>query len=159
MGYRWQLRQLMASRGMFQTSRLGPLLAERGIHLSREQVYRLVAGTPQRLSLDVLAALCDILDCTPADLIVVEVTNTQVPKRAAGSASRARPSAQRTTIRRPDHGSGEPPDCAVQPLCPERAGGGTLAGRAGLLPLLPRRPGPVRRLLAVRNPGPSGGAH
>jgi hypothetical protein len=49
MGYRWQLRQLMAARGMFQTSHLGPLLAERGIHLSREQVYRLVAGTPQRV--------------------------------------------------------------------------------------------------------------
>jgi len=106
MGYRWQLRQLMAARGMFQTSHLGPLLAERGIHLSREQVYRLVAGTPQRLSLDVLAALCDILGCTPADLIVVEVTNTQVPKQAAGSAARARPAARRTTIRRPDHDAG-----------------------------------------------------
>jgi DNA-binding Xre family transcriptional regulator len=103
MGYRWQLRQLMAARGMFQTSRLGPLLAERGIHLSREQVYRLVAGTPQRLSLDVLAALCDILGCTPADLITVEVTNIQVPKQAASSARRARPSAQRTTICRPRH--------------------------------------------------------
>src|SRR5262249_55354511 len=104
MGYRWQLRQLMAARGMFQTSRLGPLLAERGIHLSREQVYRLVAGTPQRLSLDVLAALCDILGCTPADLIVVEVTNTHGPREAAGPASRVRPLARRTTIRRPGPG-------------------------------------------------------
>jgi hypothetical protein len=58
------------------------------------------------LSLDVLAALCDILDCTPADLIVVEVTNTQMPKQAAGAAGRARPPARRTTIRRPDHDAG-----------------------------------------------------
>jgi DNA-binding Xre family transcriptional regulator len=56
---------------MFQTSQLVPLLAERGIHLSREQVYRLVTQPPQRLSMDTLAALCDILDVTPNDLIEV----------------------------------------------------------------------------------------
>jgi hypothetical protein len=41
---------------MFQTSNLVPLLAERGIVLSREQVYRLVTQPPQRLSMDVLVA-------------------------------------------------------------------------------------------------------
>ena len=44
MGYRWNLRALMADRGMFATSDLVPLLAERGVHLSREQVYRLVTA-------------------------------------------------------------------------------------------------------------------
>jgi DNA-binding Xre family transcriptional regulator len=63
MGIRWQLRLRMAEKGLFQTSDLVPLLAERGIHLSREQVYRLVTQVPQRLSTDTLAALCDILDC------------------------------------------------------------------------------------------------
>ncbi|MDA8266588.1 MAG: helix-turn-helix transcriptional regulator [Actinomycetota bacterium] len=67
--YRWNLRMLMASRGMFSTSALVPLLAERGVPLSREQVYRLVAKVPERLSLTTLAALCDILECSPADLI------------------------------------------------------------------------------------------
>ena len=37
--------------------------------MSREQVYRLVAGRPQRLSLATLAALCDILDCAPGELV------------------------------------------------------------------------------------------
>jgi len=37
--------------------------------LSREQVYRLAAGTPERLSLHTLAVLCEILDCSPSDLI------------------------------------------------------------------------------------------
>ncbi len=46
MGIRWQLR--MAEKGLFQTSDLVPLLAERLIHLSREQVYRLVTQVPQR---------------------------------------------------------------------------------------------------------------
>ncbi|MCA1684051.1 MAG: helix-turn-helix transcriptional regulator [Actinobacteria bacterium] len=68
-GYHWHLRRVMAERGMFVTSELVPRLAERGVRLSREQVYRLVAGTPQRLSLATLAALCDILDCVPGDLV------------------------------------------------------------------------------------------
>ena len=54
---------------MFATTELRPLLAERGITLSREQVYRLVTGVPERLSLATLAALCDILGCGPGDLI------------------------------------------------------------------------------------------
>jgi DNA-binding Xre family transcriptional regulator len=74
MGVRWNLRQVMATRDMFATSDLQPLLAERGIDLSREQVFRLVTQPPQRLSMDVLAALCDILGCTPNDLIEVEAT-------------------------------------------------------------------------------------
>ena len=69
MGYRWHLRLKMAERGMFATTELRPLLAERGVVLSREQVYRLVTGVPERLSLRTLAALCDILDCSPADLV------------------------------------------------------------------------------------------
>lgn len=68
-GYHWHLRRLMVGAGMFATSDLVPLLAERGVALSREQVYRLVTGVPQRLSLSTLAALCDILDCAPGDLV------------------------------------------------------------------------------------------
>ncbi|TQN32315.1 DNA-binding Xre family transcriptional regulator [Haloactinospora alba] len=102
MGYRWHLRQLMAAKEMFQTTDLIPLLAERGINLSREQVFRLVTQPPQRLSMDVLAALCDILDCTPNDLIEVEAVNQQVSKDATTGARPPAPGAQRTTIRRPE---------------------------------------------------------
>lgn len=84
-GYRWHLRAVMAARGMFATTELGPLLAERGVELSREQVYRLVVGTPERLNLTTLAALCDILGVTPADLVEVTVTARRVPKAASGS--------------------------------------------------------------------------
>ena len=86
MGYRWHLRQLMAQRGMFATTELTPLLAERGIELSAAQVYRLVVQTPERLNLRTLAALCDILEVTPAELIepVVETSRT----RASGTSGR-----------------------------------------------------------------------
>ena len=56
-GYRWHLRRLMAEKDMYATTQLRPLLAERGVVLSREQVYRLVTGVPERLSLATLAAL------------------------------------------------------------------------------------------------------
>ncbi|MFI7229375.1 helix-turn-helix domain-containing protein [Nonomuraea angiospora] len=61
MGIRWNLRKLMAAKDMFQTTDLVPLLTERSIQLSREQVFRPVTQAPQRLSMDILAALCDIL--------------------------------------------------------------------------------------------------
>lgn len=87
-GYHWHLRRVMAEHNMFATSDLLPLLAERGVVLSREQVYRLAAKVPQRLSLHTLAALCDIFDCSPADLI--EPYRAK-PSRARASAARQRP--------------------------------------------------------------------
>ena len=62
---------------------VGPL-AERGVQLSREQIYRLVTQTPQRLNVDVFAALCDILDCGPQDLLEVVVERKQTRKSVAG---------------------------------------------------------------------------
>lgn len=100
MGIRWHLRLRMAEKGLFQTSDLVPLLAERGVTLSREQVFRLVTQSPQRLSMDTLAALCDILGCSPNDLIEVEVAGEQV-RKAAGQRGPAAPPVRRTTIRRP----------------------------------------------------------
>lgn len=66
--YHWRLRDIMADHGMFTTTELVPLLRERDLELSVSQVHRLVTGTPERLSLSVLAALCDIFERTPAEL-------------------------------------------------------------------------------------------
>jgi DNA-binding Xre family transcriptional regulator len=83
--YRWRLRQVMASRDMFSTTDLVGPLAERGIKLSSSQVYRLVVERPERLSLKILMALLDILDCQMEELI--EPVEPAVPakkKRAIG---------------------------------------------------------------------------
>jgi len=83
--YRWKLRELMAARGMYSTSALRPLLVERGINLSVSQVYRLVAEKPERLSLKVLMALLDILDCSMDDLIEpIAAPASRARKAAAG---------------------------------------------------------------------------
>lgn len=81
--YQWRLRELMAGAGMFSTTELVPLLAERGVELSASQVHRLVTGTPERLSMMLLAALCDIFDTTPTDLIHTSAENA-APRAAAG---------------------------------------------------------------------------
>lgn len=88
-GYQWHLRQIMATRSMFATTDLVPLLAERGVVLSREQVYRLVVGTPERLSLRTFAALCDILQCSPEELFEPTVEEATAPKRAQAGADDA----------------------------------------------------------------------
>jgi DNA-binding Xre family transcriptional regulator len=86
--YRWKLRQVMAEREMFQTTDLITPLAKRGIELSTSQVYRLVVERPERLSLKVLMALLDILDCTMDDIIepIEAASATTRRKKAVGGA-------------------------------------------------------------------------
>ncbi|GAA3084575.1 hypothetical protein GCM10020000_83700 [Streptomyces olivoverticillatus] len=85
--YRWHLRKVMADRGMFSTTDLIPPLAERGITLSTSQVYRLVVERPERLSLKILMALLDILDCRMDDLIepITAAGTVKKPKKAAAA--------------------------------------------------------------------------
>ena len=45
-GYRWNLRKVMAERNLWKTTELIPLLRSRGINLSNAQVHRLVTATP-----------------------------------------------------------------------------------------------------------------
>ena len=74
----------MATHAMFTATDLEPHLADRGINLSSVQVWRVVTQTPERLSLPLLAALCDIFGCTPADLIATRADNA-APRRAASA--------------------------------------------------------------------------
>lgn len=83
--YTWRLAELMAARGLHNTTDLIPLLAERGINLSRPQVYRLVNQRPERVSLQVVSAICDIFGCSPSDLLTV--TAADIRTRKTGSTS------------------------------------------------------------------------
>jgi DNA-binding Xre family transcriptional regulator len=88
--YRWHLRKVMADRGMFSTTDLLPPLKDRGIALSTSQVYRLVVERPERLSLKILMALLDILDCTMDDLIE--------PVTGTGAATKSKKAAAGGTV-------------------------------------------------------------
>ena len=66
--FHWNLRKLMAERNLWKSTELVTLLRSRGVTLSQPQAYRLMTGKPERINSRVLAALCDILDCSPAEL-------------------------------------------------------------------------------------------
>lgn len=67
----WRLRVCMANAGIRFASdlhrRLVEVLGEHGP--SEAQVSRLVRNPPERLNLRTLAALCEVLDCEPVDLM------------------------------------------------------------------------------------------
>jgi DNA-binding Xre family transcriptional regulator len=100
--YNWHLRRLMAERGMFNTTSLRPLLAQRGVELSASQVYRLVTEKPERLSVPTLIALVDILGCAMDELIEIVPADNRAKKAAGG---RPRP---KTPMRTSDIGSHRP---------------------------------------------------
>ena len=103
--YRWRLRERMAQRGIFSASELAPHLAAHGVKLSSSQVWRLVTGRPERLNLRTLVVLCEILDCTPNDLIEQVETASERPKRAAaGRAAGKQVVPKRARLTRPGGG-------------------------------------------------------
>src|SRR5262249_42012676 len=87
--YRWHLRQVVAGRRLFATTDLPEPLAARGIRLSSSQAYRLVTERPERLSLKILMALLDILDCPISALIepVAAGGRSRTAKAAGGGAT------------------------------------------------------------------------
>jgi DNA-binding Xre family transcriptional regulator len=85
--YEWRLRMLLAEKGIFNAQALRPLLEKYGLGLSPSQVWRIVTGKPERLNLRLLMVLCDMLDCTPNDLIrPIEATVERRPARRASAA-------------------------------------------------------------------------
>lgn len=84
-GYEWRLREVMAAAGLFSTTKLVPLLHERGIELSTSQVYRLAAEKPERLNMHVLVALMDIFECTADDLVRRVEMGVAAPQAATGT--------------------------------------------------------------------------
>jgi DNA-binding Xre family transcriptional regulator len=100
--FAWRLRALMDEHHLEETSALRPLLAARGIELSREQVYRLVTHPPERLSMATLVALCDIFNCQPSDLIELQTVSPSRRTRKtepAKTAGKARVSSTRVKLR------------------------------------------------------------
>ena len=77
----------MATQGMFATTDLIDPLAARGIRLSSSQVYRLVVERPERLSLKILMALLDIMDCSMDELIEPVAAGSPARKRRAAGGS------------------------------------------------------------------------
>lgn len=89
--YHWHVRKVMNEHGMQSTTDLVPLLAERGVVMTSTQVYRIVTGHPERLNMRFLAALCDIFDVRPNDLIEPYVAANSRRGRKTGTTGATTP--------------------------------------------------------------------
>ncbi len=97
MEVRWTLRMAAAKREVWTGVELRRLLAERaGIELSAASVSALMTKQPKQLKLSTLAALCTALDCQPSELIEVDTTAVEAPKREQKSDARRRAGGSRT---------------------------------------------------------------
>lgn len=75
MNVRWRLRMAAAQREVWTGVELRRLLAERaGLELSAASVSALMTKQPSQLKLSTLGALCTALECTPNDLLEVDIT-------------------------------------------------------------------------------------
>ena len=67
----------MARHGMRTTRELVGPLRERGITLSESQIYRMVSQNPERISFQLLAALCDIFGVEANELFTFTATDAR----------------------------------------------------------------------------------
>ena len=84
--YKFRLRELMARAGMRNSRDLVEPLRDRGITISESQVYRLVGQDPERIAFQMLAALCDIFEVSPTELLTVTANDAQARNRRAAVA-------------------------------------------------------------------------
>lgn len=71
MAITWNLRMIMAKRGIWSGAELGRLLEEKtGLRLSPAGLSRLLNEEQTEIKLRVLDALCVVLNCQPEELMV-----------------------------------------------------------------------------------------
>lgn len=69
---KWNLRLVAAQRDIWKASELHQMLAEAGLVISAGKMSNLWSGQPVTIRLDDLDVICQILQCTPADLLLPE---------------------------------------------------------------------------------------
>jgi len=80
MNVRWKLRMAAAQRDVWTGADLRRLLADRaGVELSAASVSALLTKAPSQVKLSTLAALCTALECTPNDLLEIDITPAARP--------------------------------------------------------------------------------
>lgn len=79
----WRLRVLMAERDIRSAAALQSLLRDVDVHISSQQLVRIVNKLPARLNTELLAGLLRVLDCDIADLMPVKRRSPPVPKVSA----------------------------------------------------------------------------
>jgi DNA-binding Xre family transcriptional regulator len=81
----WNLRMKAAERGIWKSAELRRQLAGAGLGISAGKMSALWTGTPVTIRLDDLDVICDVLNCSPADLLIREPAKVaeRRPRKAA----------------------------------------------------------------------------
>lgn len=82
----WNLRMKAAERGIWKSTELRRLLADAGLDVSAGKMSALWTGTPTTIRLDDLDVLCDVLDCTPTDLLIRQPEQVAARRQQASRA-------------------------------------------------------------------------
>ncbi|WP_431049682.1 helix-turn-helix domain-containing protein [Roseateles sp. L2-2] len=86
----WRLHTVMSERGIRSSTELHRRIVPYGIDITSHQLARIVAKLPERLNMQVLAALMTELDCEASDLIRASApTANQQQRRPAKSTAPA----------------------------------------------------------------------
>jgi putative transcriptional regulator len=86
---KWNLRFAAAQRDIWKASHLQAMLADAGLVISAGKMSHLWSGTPVTVRLEDLQVICEVLSCTPNDLLVLEDTPTRRPVGPAEESLRA----------------------------------------------------------------------
>lgn len=70
MSFKWKLKEKMAEKGIWRCTDLTKLLNAHGVKITSSMVTIIVDKMPERINTRVLDAICDILECTPSDILI-----------------------------------------------------------------------------------------
>ncbi|WP_406162307.1 helix-turn-helix transcriptional regulator [Streptomyces sp. NBC_01005] len=87
---KWNLRLAAAQRDIWKSSELHRMLADAGLEISAGKMSNLWAGQPVTIRLDDLEILCEVLGCTPNDLLVREPEKAQAARPETGRETEAK---------------------------------------------------------------------
>lgn len=69
---KWNLRLTAAERGIWKSSELRRKFADAGLEISSGKMSALWTQTPTTVRLEDLDVICDVLECSPSDLLIAE---------------------------------------------------------------------------------------
>ena len=66
----WNIRVMMAKKKIHSVTELHRRLLQVGVDISSAQLTRIVSELPERMNMRLFAALLEVLDCEPNDLLI-----------------------------------------------------------------------------------------
>lgn len=96
----WRLNDLMAQQKIMSLNDLHAQLECNEYKISKAQLRRLVAQSPQRVELELLAALCRVLECSVGELLYQGVFEMAIQQTHEDVEEDVAPDADKPAMRR-----------------------------------------------------------